>query len=64
MAATCQMDFESNFFDAKAARNQLVILRTIGSQYDSDSKRKVDAALQSLFDLIGLHVSLSGQLMN
>lgn len=53
---------ESNISDAKAqeARNQLVILRSIGSQYDSDSKRKADAALQSLFDLIGLHVSLSG----
>lgn len=58
---------ESTLSSAKRqeAYNQLQILRTIGSQYDSsDGKRKVDAALQSLFDLLGLHVSLSNSVHN
>lgn len=58
---------ESTLSSAKRqeAYNQLQILRTIGSANDnSDNLRKVNAALQSLFDLLGLHVSLSNSVHN
>lgn len=58
---------ESTLSSAKRqeAYNQLQILREIGSQYDSShGKLKVDAALQQLFDLLGLHVSLSNSVHN
>lgn len=49
--------------DAKRqdALNELIKLRSYGSSLENDTKRKVDAALDRLFGLLGLKVSLSAR---